>query len=213
MRCSAPSRRPRLPAYALTLSLLALALLMVSAPSSALAEEPRQDRTALSITHPTAPLREPIVLHFRKTIALSSVPSHYLVHVSADRRFVFYVNGQRMGTGPAASDLPHWRYETFDLAPALHPGDNLLSATVWNFGIYSALAHVSDRTAFLVQGNTQQESAADTNATWWVTIEPGVTPIPRANNGRLDYLAASPGEALDAAKYGWDWQSPGSTEQ
>ena len=186
---------------------------MVSAPRSALAEEQRQHWTALWITHPTVPLREPIVLHFRKAIALSSVPPHYLVHVSADRRFVFYVNGQRMGTGPAASDLPHWRYETFDLAPALHTGENLLAATVWNFGIYSALAHASDRTALLVQGDTQQESAADTNATWSVAIEPGITPMPRANDGRLDYMAASPGEALDAAKYGWNWQSAGSTEQ
>ena len=61
------------------------------------------------------------------------------------------MNGQRIGAGPAASDLPHWRYETFDLAPALRTGANLLTATVWNFGIYSAVSQMSDRTALLVQ--------------------------------------------------------------
>ena len=78
--------------------------------------------SAIWISHPTAPLREPIVLHFRKSIDLAAVPQHYIVHVSGDRRFLFYVNGQRIGAGPAASDLAHWRYETFDLAPALHAG-------------------------------------------------------------------------------------------
>ena len=121
------------------------------------AEKPRQHWSAIWISHPTAPLREPIVLHFRKAIELSAVPQHYIVHVSGDRRFLFYVNGQRIGAGPATGDLPHWRYETFDLAPVLHAGPNLLSATVWNFGIYSAIAQMSDRTAFLVQGDTPQE--------------------------------------------------------
>ena len=175
------------------------------------AEEPRQHWSAIWVSHPTAPLREPIVLHFRKAIELSAVPQHYIVHVSGDRRFLFYVNGQRIGTGPAASDLQHWRYETFDLAPALHAGTNLLSATVWNFGIYSAIAQMSDRTAFLVQGDTIQETAANTNASWSVAEEPGIAVVPRANDGRGDYMAASPGETLYAAKYGWKWRDPGDT--
>ena len=175
------------------------------------AEEPRQHWSAIWISHPTAPLREPIVLHFRKAIELSAVPQHYIVHVSGDRRFLFYVNGQRIGTGPAASDPPHWRYETLDLAPVLHAGTNLLSATVWNFGIYSAIAQMSDRTAFLVQGDTVQETAADTNTSWFVAEEPGIAVVPRANDGRGDYMAASPGETLDAAKYGWTWQQPSDT--
>jgi alpha-L-rhamnosidase len=177
------------------------------------ADEPREQWSAIWISHPTAPLREPIVLHFRKSIDLRTVPQHYVVHVSGDRRFLFYVNGERMGAGPAASDLPHWRYETFDLAPALHAGTNLLTATVWNFGIYSAIAQISDRTAFLVQGDTAQETAVDTNESWLVAEEPGIAVVPRADDGRGDYMAASPGETLDAAKYGWNWQQLGDTSQ
>ncbi len=166
-----------------------------------------QHWSALWISHPTAPLREPLVLHFRKTITLPARQEHYIVHVSGDRRFMLQVNGTRIGTGPAASDLAHWRYQTFDLAPALHAGENQLSATVWNFGVYSAIAHISDRTAFLVQGDTEKEAAADTNATWSVAVEPGVTPIPRRDDGRHDYMAMSPGESLNAANYGWGWQT------
>jgi len=103
------------------------------------------------ITHPTAPLREPVVLHFRRTLDLLAAPASYPVRVSADNRFILYVNGHRAGDGPARGDLTHWRYERFDLAPLLKPGPNLIAATVWNFGVYAPIAQMTDRTAFLLE--------------------------------------------------------------
>lgn len=161
--------------------------------------------TAEWISHPTAPLREPAVFHFRKTIKLKSVPEHFKVEVSADNRFILFVNGTRIGEGPARGDLLHWRYESFDLAPELHPGENTIAAVVWNFGIYAPLAQISNRTAFLMQGDTQAESAANTDASWQVETEPGLTFIPRKANGFWFYWAADPGERLDAHLYDWDW--------
>ena len=43
---------------------------------------------AFWITHPTAPLREPVVLHFRRALELATVPATYPVRVSADNRFI-----------------------------------------------------------------------------------------------------------------------------
>jgi len=167
------------------------------------AEEPRQHWSAIWISHPTAPLREPIVLHFRKPIELPAAPQHYIVHVSGDRRFLFYVNGHRIGAGPAASDLPHWRYETFDLAPALHAGRNLLTATVWNFGIYSAISQMSDRTAFLMQGDTAEEAAAAGKADitpYWRTLKTGGELNPKYPGGiaRLRSLLEAEGHRIVA---------------
>src|SRR5271154_4738432 len=99
------------------------------------------------ITHPTAPVREPVALHFRKSLELATKPAKYVVHVSADNRFVLFVNGHRVGDGPARGDLAHWRYETFDLAQYLVPGTNLVTATVWNYGIYAPVAQITDRIA------------------------------------------------------------------
>jgi alpha-L-rhamnosidase len=82
------------------------------------------------ITHPTAPLREPLVLHFRRSLQLDSKPARYVVHVSADNRFILYVNGHRVGDGPASGDLAHWRYETFDLADYLRERDTIVTDTV-----------------------------------------------------------------------------------
>ena len=91
--------------------------------------ELRTKWSAQWISHPTALLREAITLHFKKAIDLPAAPAHFVVHVSADNRFVLYVNGTRVGDGPARGDLAHWRYETFDLAPLLKAGANTIAAT------------------------------------------------------------------------------------
>jgi alpha-L-rhamnosidase len=106
------------------------------------------------IACPNAPAREAGVYRFRKSVNLASAPKAFKVHVSADNRFILYVNGQRIGEGPARGDLFHWRYETFDLAPALKPGDNVVSALVWNFGARAPLAQMSNRTGFVLQGTS-----------------------------------------------------------
>jgi hypothetical protein len=167
--------------------------------------------SATWISHPTAPLREPITLHFKRTFPAPQHPKHFIIHVSADNRFVLYLNGNRVGTGPARGDLAHWRYETFDLAGGLLPGENTLSATVWNFGVYAPLAQVSDRTAFLVQGDSDAESIVNTDARWFVETEPGQTAYPRKPDGFWQYMVVGPGEMLDAALYDWGWQSAETT--
>src|ERR1700689_215369 len=160
------------------------------------------------ITHPTAPLREPIVLHFRRTLQLDSKPARFVVHVSADNRFILYVNGHRVGDGPARGDLAHWRYETFDLAPFLTVGANLVTAPVWNFGIYAPPAQITDRTAFLLQGDGELEADVSTPKGWMVATEPGRIAVPRTQGGTNEYMANGPGEELNAASYDWEWNAP-----
>ena len=164
--------------------------------------------TASWITHPTVPLREPAVLHFRRDFRLAGRPDHFIVHVSADNRFILYVNGTRVGDGPARGDLAHWRYETFDLAGVLRDGDNVIAATVWNFGVYAPAAQISDRTAFVLQDEGDQALSVSTPNGWLVEIEHGQSPIPRKADGSWDYMACGPGELLDASAYDWDWSAP-----
>ena len=205
-----PSLRP---AFAALLLLILSSAVAPAQPSDTPANP--INWTAQWITHPTAPLKEPITLHFKKSLELAAVPVHYIVHVSADNRFVLYLNGQRVGDGPARGDLAHWRYETFELAPLLHPGANLLAATVWNFDIYAPVAQFTDRTAFLVQtenqGKPDPKSSADTNETWQVEEEPGQTPRPKKANEQYTYFASGPGETLRAADYDWAWNQTSPT--
>jgi alpha-L-rhamnosidase len=158
------------------------------------------------IASPGAPERDAGVFYFRKEVTLPAVPSHFLVYVSADNRFLLHVNGSYAGEGPARGDLFHWRYEVLDLAPLLHIGKNVIAATVWNFGLQAPVAQMSNRTGFLLQGASALEEVADTDATWLVYQEHG-----RATNnheGAHGYYAAGPAERIDGRMLDWTWDQP-----
>jgi len=86
------------------------------------------------ITHPGAQaVGGPVVLHFRRTLDLAKLPKMLPVTVTADNRFILYVNGQRVATGPSVGTVAHWRTEAVDLAPFLHAGRNVVAAAVWDY--------------------------------------------------------------------------------
>jgi hypothetical protein len=141
------------------------------------------------------------------------VPARLVVHVSADNRYLLHVNGQRVGAGPARSDVLHWAFETYDLAPYLRAGQNLVAATVWNFGTLAPMAQMSRRTGFLVQGDDEAASVLNTSRSWEAAHDPGHLPNPAgvaALRARHFYYAAGPGEARDGARWDSEWDQPGS---
>ena len=159
------------------------------------------------IASPSAPPKSPGVYYFRKELTLSSVPAHYWVHVTADNRYVLHVNGRYAAEGPARGDLFHWRFETVDLAPLLQPGKNLIAAVVWNFGEIAPVAQMSNRTGFLMQGDTEAEAAVNTGSGWQVRDEPGRGAL--GHSGAHGYYAAGPAERIDGQAVDWRWDQPG----
>lgn len=160
--------------------------------------------TAQWITAPEIQQRAEAILHFRKVLDLAQVPEHFVLHVSADNQFIFFVSGQRIGGGPARSDLAHWRYETYDIGSHLRAGRNVIAATVWNFATHAAIAQMSDRTAFLVQSDGEAERAADTNSSWEVEQEKAITTVHPQVRG---YYAAEPDLRFDATQFDWSWNT------
>jgi hypothetical protein len=156
------------------------------------------------IASPDGPARDYSVVYFRKSLALDQVPQKFLVDVSADTRFELHVNGKRVGNGPALSDVHHWHYETFDLAPYLQAGKNQIAAIVWNFGTAAAVAQMSSRTAFLISAEDPANAAINTGAGWQTSIEEGRA---LAANPQGEYYAAGPAELLDGRKFNWSWDS------
>ena len=78
---------------------------------------------------------------------------------------------------------------------------NLVTATVWNFGIYAPTAQITGRTAFLVQGDGALEAGVSTPTGWMVAVEPGRIAVPRTAGGLGGFMANGPGEELNAAAY------------
>ncbi len=120
-----------------------------------------------------------------------------------------FVNGQRVGDGPARGDLGHWRYERFDLAPLLKPGDNLITATVWNCGVYAPVAQMSDRTAFLLESEATGADSISTPDGWQVEEEPGHRPLDRSSVNLQGVLRLRPRRRDRRRPLRLDGQLPG----
>ncbi len=192
-------------------------LLLASTPATADATEinPLLLRAAWRaswITAKDAPVRDPAIIHVRKLLELASVPGKFVVHVSADNRFILHVNGRRVGAGPARGDVEHWRFQTFDLAPFLVPGKNLIAATVWNFGALAPFAQMTRQLGFILQGDDDAASAANSNDSWQAAIARGHAASPAGLVPiRRFFYAAGPPERRDGTQWDWDWdriQSP-----
>jgi alpha-L-rhamnosidase len=205
------SRRRMLVVIART---IAVATMVVQAVPASAQDTQRHDWAAERwkaqwIAWPEAPQRDTGIFHFRKTITLMELSKKFIVHVSADNHFVLFVNGTRIGEGPASSDLGHWKYETFDLRPFLKLGSNVIAGTVWNFGTLAPVAQMTSRAGFVLQGDSSSEEIANTDQSWEVEIEKGHEP------SRVDfmalmktYYAGPPGEIIDGRKYDWNWNKP-----
>jgi alpha-L-rhamnosidase len=166
------------------------------------------------INHPTESALDYGVFHFRKSFELASVPSEFIIHVSADNRYRLFVNGQAVCFGPARGDLGHWFYESIDIAPFLKSGKNLLAAVVWNFGEDKPWAQFSLKTAFIVQGNSAPEQIANTDRTWRVVKNKAYSPASADAKETLgQFIVVGPCDRLDAAQYPWNWETTAFNDQ
>lgn len=155
------------------------------------------------ITVPGAPPKDYGVYHFRKIIELDAKPASFIVHISADNRYKFFVNGEWVCWGPARGDIYHWNFETIDLAPYLKEGRNILAAQAWNYGSYAPMVQQSLQTGFILQGNGEAESLADTNASWKAIQNQAYTPLV---TNLYTYFVIDPGEKVELFDHPWDWE-------
>jgi alpha-L-rhamnosidase len=173
---------------------------------------PKEQWKADWITAAETPQRDEVVLHFRKVIDVgTTAPAHFWVDVSADNQFLLVVNGARVGTGPSKADLAHWRFKTYDLGPFLHVGKNVLGATVWNFGVRAAVSQMSSRTGFLMRGETDAERAANTDTSWDVDEEKGISTLPPPS--WPFYYAAGATERWDMGRMDWNWDTEATSSR
>jgi len=165
------------------------------------------------ITDGNAPLSDYAVIMFRCPFTLDAQPENYIVHLSADNRYKFYVNGKLASIGPQGSDQANWRYETLDIAPYLQLGENVLAAEVVNWGPDRYLGIMSSRTGFMLQGHTEKEWLVNStnDGNWLVMQNKAYSPLfPNWMFG-VDIVgglyASNPGDNIQMAAYPADWIS------
>jgi len=69
-------------------------------------------------------------VQFRKSFNLNAEPNQATVHVSADCRYVLYVNGQFAGRGPVTSNPKYKQVDVYDVRHLLEKGENVISSLV-----------------------------------------------------------------------------------
>jgi hypothetical protein len=58
----------------------------------------------------------------------------YRHRLSADSRYLLWVNGAEVGQGPIRSQPRRLRYDEYDIAPCLRPGRNVVAVLVTYYG-------------------------------------------------------------------------------
>ncbi len=142
-----------------------------------------------------------VVMKFRRTFELDKVPQKLDAYVSADNRYKLFVNGKQVAYGPARGDLENWYYDTVDIAPHLKKGKNVISALVWNGGLYGSHAsQISLCPAFFFDTEDSKLKLQSIASRWKVKISSAFTATQKTNLGTF--------ENFDASKYDWSWTLP-----
>lgn len=91
-------------------------------------------------------------VYFRRQFELNAIPREARIRISADARYTLQVNGMRAHQGPARS-FPTWPcIDELDLSPFLKPGQNVLAATVHQFGVPTFFSVYREVSGLLVDG-------------------------------------------------------------
>lgn len=153
------------------------------------------------------PVPQNFYLYCRRSFPLEGKPVRATVHVTGDSRYKLYVNGRFVGRGPARADQRFQYYETFDMAPFLQPGENVISAIVHQYGS-SSHSYTLGRGGFLLgaelTGDDGRMQTLGTDDAWRVLPAPTwKRPTPRVCEAIMWV------EEYDARKEIAGWQLPG----
>jgi len=96
--------------------------------------------------HPDAAVDDIFVARFTLEVDLPEA-LHIRLHVSADQRFEWFIDGQRIGMGPDRGDLDHWSFHSYDIE--LPAGAHEIAADVWWLGELAPVAQHSGRGGFV----------------------------------------------------------------
>lgn len=86
-----------------------------------------------------------VYVYFRRSFSLAQSPAEATVYLTADSRYQIWVNGRFAGRGPVRAPKGRLYYDTYNIAPHLHSGENVLAVLVHQFG---------DGTEFYIPGRS-----------------------------------------------------------
>ena len=111
-------------------------------------------------------------LRFRKEF--ESDGSAFTVDVSADERFVLFLDGEFVARGPNRGWTENWQYQTYELT--LAPGSHVFEAVVLRLGTVAPITQMSYRGGFTLKASGVYDAKLTTGRTdWQVGVLTGTT--------------------------------------
>lgn len=148
------------------------------------------------------PVATPAQVAFRCRFTIET-PTPLRLHVSADERYHFFLDGQPVGRGPDYGDQENWYFDTYDLA--LAAGDHILVATVLMLGDHRPTPQMSLAHGLLVcpdPGSLLVPLIATGVAQWSCKLLGGYTIGQHAWN-----IQATGPMTLDAHQFPWGYET------
>ena len=117
------------------------------------------------------------ILKFRKQFEVAEGDGSLVFDVSADERFVLFLDGRFVARGPNRGTVENWQYQTY-IATGLRPGRHVFEAYVQRLGDFAPLAQLSYRGGFVFKANGAYDVRLTTGkADWEVGLVSGVRSI------------------------------------
>lgn len=147
------------------------------------------------VAHPNLP-ETPFVTAYRLKFHLPQDET-IRFHVTADERYLLFLDGDQIGRGSERGDALHWFYETCEVP--LKAGDHLMLAKVWSLGEGAAFAQMSLFPGFLLSPQEERffPLLATGEAPWEAILLSGyefIDPISAWGTGKNLFLR---GEAMN----------------
>jgi alpha-L-rhamnosidase len=155
---------------------------------------------------------------FRKRFVLEQVPERAPARMTADSRYVLFVNGQEVFRGPVRSQPRRMHYDLFDLGPYLKADENVIAVYVKYYGSAKSYWIPAVANATLGEGGVlvfeANVFAADLGEGGWLVSddswkakESDAWSEPPPGEGPSG--GGVPVELFDAGRFPYGWEQPG----
>jgi alpha-L-rhamnosidase len=142
------------------------------------------------------------VAEFRHSFDLERMPRNARVLVSADSRYVLWINGTRIGHGPPRNFPNHYEFDLHDVAGFLRRGQNTLRVIVqhWGEGNFQAFVRRAGLVLEIQAGATIRGA---TDSSWECRLSPGYEAVTPRIACQLPFEEQAVGLDANEQEAGW----------
>ncbi len=141
---------------------------------------------------------ENIIACFRKQFTCKT-NEKTMISISADTRYVLYINGHEVGQGPIRSTKERWFYDEYDITPYLDEDYNIIAISVWDYGM-STYQSIVNQGGVIFSINQNEILICQSDESVKSSINTGVKSKTVKRNVNLGFM-----EYFDANKFDSMW--------